>query len=183
MEVTEYKLYSGKELLSVNGDEGLKRVLESLQNNEKFRLGLIHEQKFATSIAIGTDQLLEKGYMTREGTKAELKREDKDTTALINFAKILKENFPEDWKKTIVTLYQGAVPIPENQKCPECNWKLVERKKLDGYICRNVKCGKSYSERKGWGTTFSSGLKFRPEESISTITLEPDLGYQVSLGK
>jgi hypothetical protein len=180
MEVTEYKLYNGKELASVNGDIGLKGVLEELKNNEKFRLGLIHKQKFATAIAIGTDQLLEKEYMTREGTKAEFEREDKDTIALINFAKVLRENFPKDWKNTIVTLYEGALPLPKDRRCPSCNWKLQERKSVDGYTCRNKKCERGYHPVTSYGPR---GFVFRPEESIGMITLEPNLDHQVSLEK
>jgi len=168
----EYKLYDGKRLVSINGDEGLKATLDLLQNKKDVRLGLIHHQKVFTSIGGGMDEMLKKGYLFREGTKDECEREDNDTMAVMNFARALKENFSEDWEAIVVTMYQGALPLPKDLRCPECHRKLRERKKVDGYTCRNDEC-KNFYQVTTYGA--SRGIIFKPENEISTIVLEPKL--------
>jgi ribosomal protein L37AE/L43A len=170
----EYKLYDGKNLVSINGEEGLKATLEMLQNKKEVRRGLIHRQKVFTSIGGGMDEMLKEGHLVREGTREEFEKEDNDTMAVKNFARLLKKNFPEDWKATVVTMYQGALPLPQDLRCPDCHTKLQERKKVDGYTCRNGKCKNIYQAKTSY-SALSSGVVFRPENEISTIVLEPKL--------
>jgi len=170
----EYKLYNGKNLVSINGNEGLKATLDLLQNKKEVRLGLIHHQKVFTTIGGAMDEMLKKEYLFREGTKEECEREDNDTFAVMNFARVLKENFPEDWKATVVTMYSyGTLPLSQDLKCPECHRKLQERKRVNGYICRNDKCKNFYQVTTPYD--ISRGVIFKPEKELSTIVLEPKL--------
>lgn len=97
----------------INDEEGLKGTLEELRNNEKFRIALIHWVKKAEGIGEGVNQLLRRGYMVRSGTKKEIKKGNREDRALLNFAKVLKEQFPNDWEKTTVKTRAGTTIEPK----------------------------------------------------------------------
>ncbi len=170
----EYAFYNGKNLCRINGEEGLNATLELLQSKKEVRLGMIHRQKVFASISGAMDEMRKKGYLTMEGTKEEFDKEDRETAAVGNFAKVLKEHFPEDWEATVTSMYSyGTLPLPQDLKCPECNRKLRERKRVNGYTCRNDKCKNFYEATTLYGV--SRGVIFKPENELSTIILEPKL--------
>ena len=109
----EYKLYDGKNICSINGEEGLNAMLEMLQEKREVRIAMIHSQKFFLSYDGAVGEMRKRGYMTRVGTEEECKREDKNSTAVRNFAKLLKERFPEDWKSTVVKTYSDQILEPK----------------------------------------------------------------------
>jgi hypothetical protein len=168
----EYALYNGKALYFINGEEGLNATIKMLKNNREARIGMIHLQKVCASVSLSMDEMIKRGYLVREGTKEECEREDRDTDAIRNFSKLLKDTFPEDWQSTIVSMYQGSLPLPQNLECPECYWKLQVRKRVDGYTCRNKKCKNFYHID---NYNIARGVIFKLEEAIPTIVLEPAL--------
>jgi len=97
-------LYSGKDILVI---KKLDLVLEDLRKDPELRRHIITEQKAYLMVDRACRRLVKKGFL--QETDCPPPEENLDI-AIARFAKILRKEFPSEWKEIKVTWRKGEAP-------------------------------------------------------------------------